>query len=188
MTENKEIALATVAQQAEAYGLFLTGGRTPTQIAIQLSVDVDNVRLWIKKGGWIARRDMIQKEVFAVHEAEYRQLLIENKLPILRTQLEHAAKIGRMLEQYAEKKNGADMKAGEIKSLAEALSAYAAVQSKVVGMPDYVVSDKGVGSGPQRPMVAIINNSGSGGPVPSQQPNITVKEVIDVKEDGSVAQ
>jgi hypothetical protein len=153
---NEDALVPTVQQRGEAYDLFLNGGCTPTQIAIAVGAHVDDIRRWIKAGGWVARRDLIEKEVFAVHEAEYRKLLIEHKLPTLRKQLEQAKMIGEKLDEFALSRDGSTMKAGEIKALAEALASYAAVQAKVVGLPDYVVQPSGGGAErTKQPLVMI---------------------------------
>lgn len=175
----KDEASVPMDIRSQAYDLFLNGGRTPTQIAVQTGVSVDDVRSWIKKGGWVARRDQIEREVFAAHEAKYRKFLIEKRLPVLEQQLERAAKLGELFDHHISAQSGEELKATQLKALAETLSNMAGVESRVVGVTDQVVADLGFrNEAKAKPMVAIINNAG-GGPVPAQ---VTVKEVLDVKE------
>lgn len=149
---------------AAAYDRFLKTDLSIVDIAIDLSVPAAVVARWAKKGGWVARKQEIVDALMAQKDAEYRQLIIEHRVPVMKRHLELSAKgesvISNALDELVERQaKGATIKPGEIKALGDAAGSFTGISARTVGVSDKIAPGgmEGPASG-KRPLV-ILNVS-----------------------------
>jgi len=173
--------------KARMYNEFLTSNKDPSELAIEFNVPRHVIAAWVKEGGWLERKREVEKDLIKAYEDQYRQVLRENKLPVIRRhlklgqQLEEA--IGEVIEEELRSPSGKDGRVNDmkLKRMAEALVASSSVTAKAVGLADTIVQNIDAQNGGRVPLVAI----GIGPQLPSERTNMPSIEVREVEYEGN---
>lgn len=140
-TETLAVKNYPVAIKQKAYELFLLSSKDLTEIAMELAVPRPVIASWSHKGGWVARRQQIEREVMASTEGRFADYLRDVKLPELRAQLDASRDLQGLVQQeikrlHEEAKRSPDkaIDTPALRRLAETLAHAANLSCRALGV------------------------------------------------------
>jgi transposase-like protein len=152
--------------KAKAYELFLTTDLSMTDIAIDLGISSKVVASWSRQGKWMNRKKEVEMELFKSAESDYRALVVQNRVPVVKRHLRISEKVEESIERVLDeilKDEGIpnDMK---VKRMAEALSVVSAVSARAAGVTDRPFSDNLDEDGNKKVPLIMVNVQASAPP------------------------
>lgn len=153
-----------VTPQTEAFTLYMRDHLTPSEIAITLKRDFNEVLRWFRQGRWVTRKrelDMVRVE--AAQQAR-KVLVAENAVKVVKQQLEDGERAEKILRGAMEDAETSRLGPRDLKFLMDAFAAATSIRAKIVGISDKLPQEAPAAK--EQPLL-IIN---APPPVPAEGP------------------
>ena len=122
--------------KARAYELYLLTDMTPKDISIDLQVAERVILAWAVEGKWLDRKQQLEVEALMRADNSYRRFMADKRPEVAQRHVEIAEKMQKAITTLLDQAltDPENMKAADIKRLAEALASVTGVDARAVGI------------------------------------------------------